>query len=39
MDVLGQPLTVLITGGDGDPASYEIAADGLVLDLASVSGW
>ena len=38
MDVLGQPLTVLITGGDTDPASYEIAADGLVLDLASVSG-
>jgi hypothetical protein len=38
MDVLGQPLTLLITGGDADPASYEIAADGLLLDLASVSG-
>jgi hypothetical protein len=36
--VLGQPLTVLITGGDADPASYEIAADGLVLDLTSVTG-
>jgi hypothetical protein len=38
MDVLGQPLTLLITGGDADPASYEIAADGLLLDLTSVTG-
>jgi hypothetical protein len=38
MDVLGQPLTLLITGGDTDPASYEIAADGLLLDLNSVGG-
>jgi hypothetical protein len=38
MDVLGQPLTLMITGGDADPASYEIAADGLLLDLTSVTG-
>jgi hypothetical protein len=37
-DVLGQPLTLLLTGGDADPASYEIAVDGLLLDLSAVSG-
>jgi hypothetical protein len=37
-DVLGQPLTLLLTGGDADPADYEIAVDGLLLDLSSVSG-
>lgn len=36
--VLGQPVTLLLTGGDADPASYEIAVDGLLLDLSSVSG-
>jgi hypothetical protein len=37
-EVLGQPLTLLLTGGDADPASYEIAVDGLLLDLSAVSG-
>jgi hypothetical protein len=36
--VLGRPFTILISGGDTDPASYEIGIDGLVLDLSSVTG-
>jgi Family of unknown function (DUF6230) len=28
----------LLTGGGGDPAGHEIAVDGLLLDLSTVSG-
>lgn len=36
--VLGRPFTLLISGGDADPSTFEIAADGLILDLTDVEG-
>lgn len=34
--LLGKPFTLLIQGGDTDPATFEIGVDGLVLDVTSV---
>jgi len=34
----GKAFTLLVTGGDDDPASYEISAHGLLLDLTTASG-
>ena len=36
--VLGQPVTILISGGDSDPGSFEISASGLLLDVTDVQG-
>ena len=36
LDLLGRPFTLLITGGDTDRATHEIAVDRLVLDVTDV---
>jgi hypothetical protein len=36
VDLLGRPFTLLITGGDTDRATHEIAVDRLVLDVTDV---
>jgi hypothetical protein len=36
--VLGQPVTILISGGDTDPSTFEISATGLLLDVTGVQG-
>lgn len=36
VDLLGRPFTLLITGGDADRATHEIAVDRLVLDVTDV---
>jgi hypothetical protein len=36
--ILGRPFTIVISGGDTDPATFEIAARGLILDVTGVQG-
>lgn len=36
--ILNQPFTLLIKGGDADPNSFEINADGLILDVTDAQG-
>lgn len=38
VSILGQPFTLLIKGGDADPSSYEVTADGLILDVIQAKG-
>lgn len=38
VSVMGRTITLLISGGDSDPSTFEIKADGLVLDLAEADG-
>jgi hypothetical protein len=38
VNFLGKAFTLLITGGDDDAASYEINANGLLLDLTEAKG-
>jgi hypothetical protein len=36
--ILGVPFTLLIKGGDADPSTHEIVADGLLLDVTRAAG-
>lgn len=36
--LLGKAFTLLVRGGDTDPSTFEITADGLVIDLADARG-
>lgn len=36
VSLLGRPFTLLIEGGDENPQTFEIRADGLILDVTSV---
>ncbi len=38
VDILGKAFTLLISGGDESSSTYEIRADGLVLDLTEARG-
>jgi hypothetical protein len=38
VSLLGKSFTLLISGGDDNPASYEINANGLLLDLTEATG-
>ena len=38
VEILGKAFTLMVRGGDADPSTFEIAADGLVIDLTEAKG-